>query len=108
MSITLNRCRVNQRRQRVRKAAARLIGRRTQDAAADTTAITDESAATRVRRAVSELADRDREVIVLHYFEQLPIAELCELLGERQSAVTVRLHRAREKLRRVLDEQTDA
>jgi RNA polymerase sigma-70 factor, ECF subfamily len=106
-SITLNRCRANQRRQRVRNAAARLIGRPRTDAPADVSAIIDESAA-RVRRAVAELSDRDREVIVLHYFEHLPIAELCELLGERQSAVTVRLHRAREKLRHVLNEHTDA
>jgi RNA polymerase sigma-70 factor (ECF subfamily) len=48
-----------------------------------------------VRAAVQRLRAADREVIVLHHLEQVPIVEIAALLGLKVNAVEVRLHRAR-------------
>jgi RNA polymerase sigma factor (sigma-70 family) len=55
-----------------------------------------------VRQSVASLPARDREVIVLRYFEQMEVAEIAQVLGLKRGAVEVRLHRARERLRVLL------
>ena len=100
-AITLNKCRSHQRRWRV---ALRLFlhGRRENDSDApapppvDAPALAETSAA--VRRAVQALPQKDREVIVLRYFESLSAHEIAALTGASRSAVEVRLHRARARL----------
>ena len=61
----------------------------------------DETSA-KVRSAVQALGAKDREVIVLYYLEELPAAEIAELLGLSANAVDVRLHRARARLKEKL------
>lgn len=51
-----------------------------------------------VRRAVRGLPRSSREVIVLRYLEDLPIAEISGILHLRANAVEVRLSRARRQL----------
>jgi RNA polymerase sigma factor (sigma-70 family) len=55
-----------------------------------------------VRHAVKQLRQRDREVIVLHYLEQLSAADVAAVLGIRRNAVEVRLTRARQRLKEIL------
>ncbi len=57
----------------------------------------------RVRAAVRALPVDERELIVLRYLEQLPAAEICQLLGISAGALDVRLHRARKKLEILLE-----
>lgn len=66
----------------------------------------DDEAANRltVRRAISALPTRQRAVIVLHYLEGLPVAEVAGLLGVASGTVKAQLSRAREKLRSTLSE----
>ncbi|MBN1846887.1 MAG: RNA polymerase sigma factor [Sedimentisphaerales bacterium] len=52
-----------------------------------------------VRRAVQRLPGRYREVLVLRYLEQLPIAQIAEILHLARNNVDVRLNRARTLLR---------
>jgi len=52
-----------------------------------------------VREAVAGLPPRYREVVVLRYLEELPIAEVAEALGVKRGTVEVRLHRARGRLK---------
>ncbi|MEX0937097.1 MAG: sigma-70 family RNA polymerase sigma factor [Pirellulales bacterium] len=52
-----------------------------------------------VQAAVARLPHRYREVIVLHYLEELPIEEVSRLLGLSRGAVDTRLSRARKKLK---------
>jgi len=52
-----------------------------------------------VRRAVRGLPARLREVVVLHYLEQMPTDAVSEVLGIRRNTVQVRLHRARARLK---------
>jgi len=56
-----------------------------------------------VRRAVAELPLAFREVIVLHYFEGLELADIAKILRVPIGTVKSRLARAREQLRRKLE-----
>jgi RNA polymerase sigma-70 factor (ECF subfamily) len=61
--------------------------------------------AEQVRRAVEQLRPADREVIVLHYLEQLSAADVASLLQVRRNAVEVRLNRARQRLKGILERE---
>jgi RNA polymerase sigma-70 factor (ECF subfamily) len=56
-----------------------------------------------VRNCVERLPDSYRVVIVLRDIEELDTAEVGRLLGVTEGAVKVRLHRARQALRTLLD-----
>ncbi len=53
--------------------------------------------------AVSQLSDRDRELIALRYGADLTSRHIAELLSLSPNAVEVALHRAIERLRQALD-----
>ncbi|MGO4229800.1 sigma factor-like helix-turn-helix DNA-binding protein [Arthrobacter sp. YAF34] len=44
---------------------------------------------------LARLRERDREVLMLSYWDELTTAELAQTLGCSSSAAAVRLHRAR-------------
>lgn len=54
-------------------------------------------------RALSELSDRDRELLLLIAWEGLTPAEAATVLGCSRNALAVRLHRARRRLALALD-----
>jgi RNA polymerase sigma-70 factor, ECF subfamily len=56
-----------------------------------------------LRRAIDELPAGHREVLVLRDMEQLSTEATAQLLGVTQNAVKIRLHRARQALRTLLD-----
>ena len=56
-----------------------------------------------VRQAIDQLPVKYRSVVLLRDIEQLSGAETGELLGLTPNAVKVRLHRARQALREILD-----
>jgi RNA polymerase sigma-70 factor (ECF subfamily) len=56
-----------------------------------------------VRRALSRLGARDREVIALRYHAELSTAELAAVLGVSPTNAGTLLHRAMTKLREALD-----
>lgn len=53
-------------------------------------------------RAVQALKPRYKEVILLHYYQQMRVSEISQLLGTPQSTVSVRLSRARRELEKML------
>ncbi len=55
-----------------------------------------------IERALEQLPQRLRSVVVLKHLEDLSIREIAERLGISESATKVRLHRARNTLRRLL------
>ena len=57
-----------------------------------------------VRRALQQLSDSQREVVVLHWYEGLTFQEIGAVVGASTSAVKVRAHRAYKKLREALQE----
>ncbi|NUM45330.1 MAG: bifunctional nuclease family protein [Anaerolineales bacterium] len=58
--------------------------------------------AIRIRRAVADLPEAEREAVVLVYLEGLPHQDVAHQLGASLSAVKVRVHRGRNRLRQVL------
>lgn len=56
-----------------------------------------------VVKAVCQLKPRYREVVLLFYYQELKVREIAGILGISESAVTVRLSRAREQLKGKLE-----
>ena len=52
-------------------------------------------------KAMEQLTERQREIVRLHYFDELDQKKIAELLGIRQQNVSKNLIRAIEKLKKV-------
>jgi RNA polymerase sigma-70 factor (ECF subfamily) len=61
----------------------------------------------RLTRAIDALPDDLRVVFVMHYVEGYRHHEIADALGIREGASRTRLSRARQRLRRVLGDETD-
>ena len=70
----------------------------------DATAASDERDA--ILRLIAELPPRQRAAVALRYYEDLPIAEIADLLGSRETAVRSNLSRAIATLRQRLADPT--
>jgi RNA polymerase sigma-70 factor (ECF subfamily) len=55
--------------------------------------------------ALARLPEADRELIALHAWDGLAPAEIAAVVGARAATVRVRLHRARTRLARLLEEE---
>ena len=62
---------------------------------------------TSVSRAVLGLPETQREILILAHYEQLPLAEIAEVVGIEVGAVKSRLQRARGALREMLAEYAE-
>lgn len=68
-------------------------------------AVEDSPAVDQVRTAVALLPERDAELLRLWAWEDLSTAEIAQVLAISTNAASIRLHRAREKLRTILRKQ---
>src|SRR5258708_22484912 len=59
-----------------------------------------------VRRALEQLPDDYRDVVALHYHQDLGLHEIAARLATTESAVRSRLHRARSRLREILEQSS--
>ena len=57
-----------------------------------------------VLQAVMALPEPDRQIILLRYYQELPVRQVARTVGLSESAVASRLNRAKEKLRAALKE----
>ena len=96
--ITVNCCRMQWRKQAAWARLRRLLRFKMDAPSADERVLRDE-VSREVRRAVMRLRRTDREVIVLFHLEHNTIAQISRSIGCSPSAIEVRLHRARAKLR---------
>jgi RNA polymerase sigma factor (sigma-70 family) len=104
--IALNKCRSHGRRRWLRERFfASWQADRETAAYANNVVEVEQETAEHVRYAVNQLRQRDREVIVLHYLEQLSPAEVAAVLSISQNAVEVRLTRARKRLKAILSHE---
>jgi RNA polymerase sigma factor (sigma-70 family) len=62
----------------------------------------------RVRVALAQLPDNQREVIEMHWFQGRPFEEVARLVGASLSAVKVRAHRGYTRLRDMLGEEDES
>jgi len=58
-----------------------------------------------VRRSIDQLPDTYRVVLLMRDIEEMSTEETAEALGITPTAVKVRLHRARQALRTLLDKE---
>ena len=98
MKIAVNTCRdLN------RSGWFRFVDRRvTPDALPEPAVRTDESDE-ELTTAVMKLSIRLREVILLYYYQNMKVNDIADALGISQSAVSARLKRGREKLKKLLE-----
>lgn len=102
-TITVNKCRTYRYRQKLRSGFLALSSRTeiTSTPAGDVVAEQEKYAA--VRQAVKKLPGPYREAVVLKYLEQLPTAEVMQILGINENTLNSRLMRARNLLREKLE-----
>ena len=100
-AITINRCRSMRRR---KVLYFRWLKRRSliRETASGQDSIERDETGQHVRNAVAKLSPRDRELIVLHYLEELSIPEISKIVGAADKVIHVRLHRARKRLKDLL------
>ncbi len=55
-----------------------------------------------IRPYLDQLDEKHREVVIMRYIDDLAPKEIAEILGESANVVSVRLHRAVDKLRRLI------
>jgi RNA polymerase sigma-70 factor (ECF subfamily) len=101
--LAVNRCR-NHRRMRTafERLLRRFAGRQRSTTNSPGTLGDDESG--RLQTAIAQLASEDRTVLALYYLEDLSGAEVADALGVTVPTMHVRLHRARRRLRELLEE----
>lgn len=98
MRIAINTCRDYHR-----SPWARLVDRRASVEAIQPVGSDTEPTDDTVLEQVMLLPEKDREVVLLKYYQQLKIAEIAEALNIPTGTVTSRLNRARAKLHRRLE-----
>lgn len=108
-AITLNTCRGRLRKRRVREKLLRplaaLFGRVAQESAhPEENAFRSETQAA-VWRAINELDEKHREVLVLRYYHELGLNDIARIVGVSDRTVRTRLHTAHERLRVLLQEE---
>lgn len=57
-----------------------------------------------LREAIEKLPSLQKEVITLFYLQDLTVRQISEILGKSENSVKVALHRARENLRRFMED----
>ena len=99
--------RLNHRRERHRRdGLLRRVRGASPDRVADEPGSHMESSE-RIRRALTQLPERDREVLQLHVWEELTAEQISQVLEVSPAAVWKRLQRARDRLAARLDSDTD-
>ena len=90
-AAVVNACRNHQRRRVLERRHRTVMNDSSQDAPGE------------LRDAIAALPGRQRAAVVLRYYEDLPEAEIADLLGCSVPAVKSLLHRAIQDLRRVIE-----
>ena len=62
-----------------------------------------ESKLQRMEQALEQLSSDDRQLITLHYYRKMKTEEIAKTMGISQSNVLVRLHRVRDRLRKLMN-----
>jgi RNA polymerase sigma-70 factor, ECF subfamily len=92
-------------RRRAENLTARLRQERWNAAAADAASVVAETS--RLTEALATLTETDQEALRLVGWEELDLAGAAQAMGCSRGAMAVRLHRARRRLERALEEMAD-
>lgn len=83
---------------RARRLERRLAGERPARPLATVGDVESDDRGEPLRAAIAELNEQDREVIVMRYWDELAVTEIASLLGLTPNAVSMRLHKSRQRL----------
>ena len=61
-----------------------------------------ESENQKVKTAIGKLKEKDRQIILLRYFEEMTTAEVAKVIGTKEGAIRVRIHRILKNLREII------
>ena len=106
MTVAQNHVATSARRERVEARGMKTLVREQEASYAATPedlAISEEQLA-RLRMGLDELSDEDRLTLNLYFVHGLKYAEMAELLGLNINTLSARLRRAKDKLRRLYEE----
>ena len=56
-----------------------------------------------LEEAVSRLPEGDRQIIQWHYYDNIPLANIAERLGQTENNVKVRMFRIRERIKKMIE-----
>jgi RNA polymerase sigma-70 factor (ECF subfamily) len=82
-----------------------LVGKLVASGTSPSNCLVREETRIRVRAALDHLPERDREVLVMRYLEQLSIKDIAATVGGTEGAIRVRHVRALERLREILSDE---
>ncbi len=54
-----------------------------------------------LQKALLKLSNNDRELIVMHRFQEIKYGQIAEIIGSNENAVKVKVHRALKKLKEI-------
>ena len=54
-----------------------------------------------LQKALLKLSNSDRELIVMHRFQEIKYDQIAQIIGSKENAVKVRVHRALKKLKEI-------
>lgn len=57
-----------------------------------------------VQKALSKLEDEDKQLVILRFFEEMPHADIAQIIDSNEGAVRVKLHRILKKLKGIINE----
>lgn len=72
------------------------------DPAADTKSPEEESEIKMAVALLEKLDARDKEIMILRYVNDLPVKEIAKIIGETDTAVSVKIHRTIKKLQKLI------
>jgi RNA polymerase sigma factor (sigma-70 family) len=92
------------RRSQRKRAAEAALARRAEEAPEEVSPL-DRLALT---SAIDSLTEKEREVVMLTYWERLPAKQVAEVMGGSESSIWVTLTRARTKIRKHLNDSSES
>lgn len=66
-----------------------------------------ENMLSKMEKAMEKLPKDDRRLIELHYYKKLPTKDIAKATGMSQANVLVKLHRIRERLKKIIENERD-
>ena len=107
--IAINRCRNHFRMaSSFKRKLERFVGFGIQDSTQDTHSCFEVNEANEeLRQEIGKLGHKDRTILVLYYLEEMPGEEVAQMLNVKLETMHVQLHRARKRLKNLLDKKCD-